>query len=233
MRTLYHLWLCPYARKVRIALAEKKLPFELEIEKVWERRDEFLVLNPAGEVPVLVEAANGEDADGDDAPPLVIADSTVICEYIEEACPEPQLLGRSAAERAETRRLAAWFDLKFQREVTVNLVDEKINKRFLGLGAPSSAAIRAGHANIGIHLAYIEFLMERRNWLAGGDFSLADIAAAAQLSCVDYVGDVPWSDHPEAKTWYARVKSRPSLRAVLADHIPGIPPPKHYADPDF
>ncbi len=227
MRTLYHLWLCPFARKVRIVLSEKKLPFELEIEKVWERRDEFLSLNPAGEVPILL-IANGEDG-----APLILSDSSVICEYLEETCPAPGLLGSDSEARAEARRLAAWFDQKFQREVTANLVHEKINKRFLGLGAPSSSAIRAGHANIGIHLSYIEYLIERRNWLAGPDFSLADIAAAAQLSCIDYVGDVPWDDHPEAKSWYARVKSRPSMRPVLADHIPGIPPPKHYADPDF
>ena len=227
MRTLYHLWLCPFARKVRIVLAEKKLPFELEIEKVWERRDDFLALNPAGEVPVLIEA------NGADGPPLVLSDSGVICEYLEEICPEPGLLGTEPEARAEARRLTAWFDQKFQREVTVNLVDEKVNKRFLGLGAPSSAAIRAGHVNIGTHLSYVEYLIERRNWLSGPDFSLADIAAAAQISCVDYVGDVPWDDFPEAKSWYARVKSRPSMRPILADHIPGIPPPKHYANPDF
>lgn len=227
MRTLYHLWLCPYARKVRIVLAEKKLSFELELEKVWERRDEFLALNPAGEVPVLIES--GED----DAPPRVMADSTSICEYLEETSPQPALISGSAPDRAEVRRLTAWFDHKFQREVTVNLVDEKINKRFLGLGAPSSSAIRAGHTNISVHLSYIEYLIERRNWLAGESFSMADIAAAAQLSCVDYVGDVPWEGFPEAKTWYARIKSRPSMRPILADHIPGIPPPKHYANPDF
>jgi glutathione S-transferase len=227
MRTLYHLWLCPFARKVRIVLAEKKLPFEFEIEKVWERRDEFLALNPAGEVPVLIEASS------DEGPPLVLSDSAAICEYLEEVCAEPGLFGGEPEARAEVRRLTAWFDQKFQREVTVNLVDEKINKRFLGLGAPSSAAIRAGHANIGTHLAYVEYLIERREWLAGPDFSLADIAAAAQISCVDYVGDVPWEGFPEAKSWYARVKSRPSMRPILADHIPGIPPPKHYANPDF
>lgn len=227
MRTLYHLWLCPFARKVRIVLGEKKLPFELELEKVWERRDEFLALNPAGEVPVLIEAGQ------DETPPLVVADSSAICEYLEETEPAPRLFGENAQDRAEIRRLTAWFDLKFQREVTVNLVDEKVNKRFLGLGAPSSSAIRAGHANIAIHLAYIEFLIERRNWLGGESFSMADIAAAAQMSCVDYVGDVPWEDFPEAKSWYARVKSRPSMRPILADHIPGIPPPKHYANPDF
>ena len=90
MRTLYHLWLCPYARKVRIVLAEKKLPFELELEKVWERRDEFLALNPAGEVPVLIESVE------DDAPPLVMADSTSICEYLEEFSPQPSLISGSA-----------------------------------------------------------------------------------------------------------------------------------------
>lgn len=227
MRTLYHLWLCPYARKVRIVLAEKKLPFELELEKVWERRDSFLALNPSGEVPVLIESGAEDD------PPRVIADSVAICEYLEESSPQPALISGGAVARAEVRRLTAWFDHKFQREVTANLVDEKINKRFLGLGAPSSSAIRAGHANIEIHLSYIEYLMERRNWLAGENFSMADIAAAAQISCVDYVGDVPWEDFPEAKTWYARVKSRPSLRPILADHIPGIPPPKNYANPDF
>lgn len=227
MRALYHLWLCPFARKVRIVLGEKKLDFELRSEKVWERREGFLALNPAGEVPVLVET------DEATATQTVLSDSGVICEYLDEAHPAPPLLGATAAARAEVRRLAAWFDLKFHREVTVNLVDEKINKRFLGLGHPSSAAIRAGYANIETHMAYIGWLMEQRHWLAGDDFSLADIAAAAQISCVDYLGDVPWDSWPEAKDWYARVKSRPSLRPLLADHIPGAPPPKHYADLDF
>ena len=142
-------------------------------------------------------------------------------------------MGENAPERAEIRRLTAWYDLKFQREVTVNLVDEKVSKRFLGLGAPSSSAIRAGHANMSVHLAYIEYLIERRKWLGGESFSMADVSAAAQLSCIDYVDDVPWENFPEAKSWYARVKSRPSMRPILADHIPGIPPPKHYANPDF
>ena len=222
MRILYHLVLCPFARKVRIALAEKSLDFELRAEKVWERREAFLALNPAGEVPVLI--------DEDD---VVIVDSVAICEYLDEHYDGPSLLGDDPPQRAEIRRLCAWFDLKFYREVTVNLVDEKINKRFLGLGAPNSSAIRAGHANIATHLDYIGYLADRRNWLAGDAFTLADVAAAAQLSCVDYVGDVPWEDYAPAKDWYARVKSRPSLRPLLADHIPGAPPPKHYADLDF
>jgi glutathione S-transferase len=222
MRRLYHLPLSPQSRKVRVVLAEKRLPVELKAERVWERRPEFLALNPAGEVPVLVDEG-GE----------VIADSGAICEYLEELHPDPPLLGRDALSRAETRRLVAWFDGKFADEVTANLLGEKVLKRFLGLGEPSSDAIRAGNENIHYHLDYIAYLTERRRWLAGDEFSLADIAAAAHLSTADYLGDVPWGAHEEAKDWYARVKSRPSFRPLLADHIPGLPPPGHYADLDF
>jgi len=222
MRLLYHLILSPFSRKVRLVLTEKGLDFDLCAEKVWHRRPEFLALNPAGQVPVLVE--------GDST---VIADSGVIAEYLEEAYPEPALMGGDVKTRAEIRRLSAWFDLKFYREVTRNLTGEKVQKRFLRLGEPSSAAIRAGHANLPVHLDYITWLMERRNWLAGDDFSLADIAAAAQISTLDYIGDVPWDKHKGAKDWYARIKSRPSFRALLADHVPGLPPPKEYANLDF
>ena len=222
MRVLYHLSVDPGSRKVRILLSEKKLEAELKSEKVWERRKGFLRLNPAGEVPVLVE----EDG-------TTIPDHWVIAEYLEEAYPEPSLIGAVPLDRAEARRICNWFDRKFRREVTDNLVQEKIMKRFLGLGEPNSSAIRAGHANIHYHLEYIGWLTDRRRWLAGDDFSLADIAAASQISAVDYLGDVPWEDHKGAKDWYARVKSRPSLRPILADFIPGIVPPKHYANLDF
>lgn len=222
MRVLYHLWLSPFCRKVRIALLEKNLDFELKTENYWQRREEFLALNPAGDVPVLVE----EDGQA-------ICDSAAICEYLEDFQPTPALLPGTPAERAEVRRLVAWFDQKFYTEATRLLVGEKIMKRFLKRGAPNSEAIRAGKKNIHHHLDYIAWLTERRTWLAGPNFSLADIVAAAQISAVDYIGDVPWDDHVDAKDWYARIKSRPSFRPILADHMPGEPPPKHYADLDF
>jgi len=221
MRTLYHQWLSPFCRKVRIVLAEKGLAFTLTLEKTWERRDEFLALNPAGDVPVLV--------DGD----AVVVDSQAICEYLDEVHAERPLVGATPTARAETRRLVAWFDLKFNADVTRYIVDEKFLKRFLRMGEPDSQAIRAGHANIAYHLEYIAYLCERRRWLAGDDFSLADIAASAHLSAIDYLGDVPWDQFSDVKDWYARVKSRPSFRPLLADHIPGLEPPKHYADLDF
>lgn len=222
MRLLYHQWLSPYCRKVRIALREKGLDFELKVENVWERRREFLTINPAGEVPVLVEP------DG-----TAICDSATICEFLEETAPEPKLLPGEASARAEVRRLVAWFDRKFGNEVSGYLIAEKVTKRMRGEGAPDSRAIRAAKENIRYHLDYIGWLTERRTWLAGDTFSLADIAAGAHLSAIDYLDDVPWADHEPAKLWYARIKSRPSFRPILGDHLPGDPPPRHYADLDF
>ena len=143
------------------------------------------------------------------------------------------MLPGNAEQRSEIRRLVAWFDKKFNQEVSENLVGEKILKRFLKRGAPDASAIRAGKKNIHHHLNYIAWLCERRTWLAGSEISLADVAAAAHISSLDYLGEVPWEEHEQAKDWYARIKSRPSMRPILADHLPGEPPPKHYADLDF
>ncbi len=222
MRALYHLWLHPFSRKVRVALTEKQLEFDLRLEKIWERRTEFLSMNPAGDVPVFVEP------DG-----TTLANSWVICEYLEEVYPDINLLGHDPVQKAETRRLIGWFDTKFNREVTDNLVGEKLMKRMLKLGEPHGPSIRAGHANIHYHLDYIGYLTEKRNWLAGEDFSLADITAASHISAIDYIGDVPWDEHQGARDWYSRVKSRPSFRALLADRVPGFVPSIHYENVDF
>ena len=222
MRLLYHLPLSPFSRKVRLALAEKRLPHELRMEKVWERRSEYLELNPAGTVPTLVED-NG----------LAIPDSNAICEYLEEAYPDTGLMGRTLAERVEVRRLVAWFDGKFSSEVTRNLLGEKVMKRMAGRGNPDAAAMRTGYLALRYHLEYLGWLAETRKWLAGSTLSLADFAAAAHLSCLDFIGDVDWKLSAPAKDWYARVKSRPSFRGLLVDRVAGMTPPEHYADLDF
>lgn len=222
MRTLFHNPLQPQSRKIRLMLKEKRLEVELQVERPWERREAFLAMNPAGETPVMVEESG-----------LVISGSYPIVEYLEETFGDVSLLGVLSGERAEVRRLVAWFDQKFDREVTQNLLYEKIFKRYTANAGPDSSAIRAGKANIRTHLGYISWLTDRRNWLAGEVLSLADLAAAAQLSAIDYIGDVPWDEFPTAKDWYVRIKSRPSFRPLLADHLPGAPPPPHYADLDF
>ena len=221
MRLLYHLPLSPYARKVRLVLTEKRLPFELRVEKPWDRRPDYLGINPSGTVPALL--------DND----LAIPDSSVICEYLDEAYPDTPLLGRTLAERVEVRRLVAWLDGKFAQEVTRHLYGEKIIKRMSGAGQPNASALRVGFLNLKTHLAYIGWLAETRKWLGGSAISLADMAAAAHLSTLDFCGDVDWSVSQPARDWYARMKSRPSFRAILADRVPGVIPPEHYADLDF
>lgn len=222
MRTLYHHTLLPAARKVRLALHEKRLTFTEIVADPWTPDDDLLVLNPAGELPVLV--------DEDD---VVVCDTYAICEYLDETYPTPGLLGRTPKDRAETRRLAAWFDQKFYCEVTHYLAGEKLARRLTANAAPDSRALRAGRENIHTHLQYIAWLTERRSWLGGDEIGYADLSAAAQLSLVDYSGDVPWADHPLAKEWYVRIKSRPSFRCLLQDTVPGINPAPVYTDLDF
>jgi glutathione S-transferase len=222
MRYLHHLPLSPYSRKARLVLTEKRLPFELRVEKVWERRPEYLELHPACTVPTLIED-NG----------LAIPDSSVICEYLDEAYPDIPLLGHTLAERVEVRRLVLWFDEKFAADVTRNLLGEKYMKRISGRGHPDAAALRAGYANLRHHLEYLGWLAETRRWLAGASISLADFAAASHISALDFMGDIDWKISPPVREWYARMKSRPSFRALLADRIPGFDPPAHYADLDF
>lgn len=217
MRMLFHFWLHPFSRKVRMALTEKKLPFDLTIEKTWERRTEFLAMNPAGDLPLLVEK------DG-----TILSNSQVICEYLDEVYPETNLIGHDPVQRAETRRLVNWFDRKFHKEVTENLVDEKLMKAILNLGEPHGPSVRAGRANIHYHLDYIGFLTERRQWLAGDTFSLADISAAAQMSAVDYVGDVPWEQHPGAQQWYEKIKARTGYSFLVEERVPGFEPSVNY-----
>ncbi|HAH10636.1 MAG TPA: glutathione S-transferase [Alphaproteobacteria bacterium] len=225
MRILHHVAISPHCRKIRLQLAEKKLPFGLEIERPWERRERFLAISPSGEVPVL------RDETG-----VLLSDTTAIAEYLEEVYPQVPLLPKAPAARAEARRLIAWFDRKFDQDVGARLAQEKIYKRFgwtAGAGtAPDMAQIRFALEAVKGHLDYVGRLADQRGWLAG-ELSLADLAAAAHLSCVDYLGDVPWEECPPAKEWYARIKSRPCFRPLLADHLAGMTPPPHYANLDF
>ena len=224
-RILHHFPLDPASRQVRLALGEKRLPFAEVQVRYWERPKEFTDLNPSGVTPVLVEPA--------DEGPLVLCESRAILDHLEEAHPEPALLGREAAERAEARRLMQWFDRKFEFEASGYILHEKMEKRLLRLGAPDMASLRQGREALKAHLRYVEGLLADREWLAGRRLSLADFAAAAHLSVIDYLGDVPWGEFPGAKTWYVKLKSRPCFRPLLADRWPGLAPAPHYDDLDF
>ncbi|MGR3662794.1 MAG: FtsZ-binding protein FzlA [Paracoccaceae bacterium] len=221
MIRLFHVPLSPFCRKVRLSLAEKKLDVELVEERYWEKGADFLQRNPAGKVPVL-------KMDGRN-----MSESSAICEYIEEKHPEPPLLPKDAADRYEVRRLVCWFDDKFHSEVTSKLLYERVNKKVMGQGYPDSKNVKSGARAIKFHLDYMAWLLDQRRWLAGDVMTLADFAAAAHLSTLDYISDVDWNRSTAVKDWYAKIKSRPAFRSILADQVSGFPPPPHYSDLDF
>ncbi len=221
MARLFHVPLSPFCRKVRLSLAEKKIEVELVEERYWEKDPDFLRRNPAGKVPVL-------KLDG-----KMMSESTPICEYIEETRPEPALMPKDPDGRLEVRRLVTWFDDKFHAEVTSKLLYERVNKKVTKQGYPDSTNVKAGAKAIKFHLDYMAWLLDHRRWLAGDVMTLADFAAAAHLSSLDYISDVDWNRAPVVKDWYAKIKSRPAFRSILADQVSGFPPPAHYADLDF
>jgi len=230
MFTLFHHPFCPHSRFIRLVLGELGLELRLVEERPWERRKDFLALNPAGTTPVLIT---------EDQP--AVPGAGVIAEYIDEThgggMADRRLLPQSTRERIEVRRLMAWFNEKFFEEASNPLVTERIYKRFMseedGGGSPSADVIRAAKANVRYHLAYIGWLARTRNYLAGERLTYADLAAAAHLSAIDYLGDVPWSEDDAAKAWYARVKSRPSFRPLLSEWLAGVPASRTYVDLDF
>ena len=221
MNRLYHMPLSPFCRKVRLTLAEKKLEVELVEERYWEKSSDFLRRNPGGKVPIL-------RVDG-----RFLSESQAICEYLDETVPSPPLMPRSSEDRYEVRRLCGWFDDKFHHEVTSRLLYERVNKRLIGAGYPDSRAIKEGVMSIKFHLDYMGWLLDQRRWLAGDMMTLADFTAAAHLSSLDYINDVDWGRQGVVKDWYAKIKSRPAFRPLLADQVPGFPPPHHYTDLDF
>lgn len=221
MNRLYHVPLSPFCRKVRLVLAEKKIEVELVEERYWEQDADFMRRNAAGKVPVLRMGGK------------TLSESQAICEYLEEIEPNPVLMPRGPDERFEVRRLCGWFDDKFYHEVTSKLLMERVYRKTMGLGYPDSKNVKDGLKAIKVHLDYMHQILEHRRWLAGDQMTLADFAAAGPLSALDYISDVDWNRSSTVKDWYAKIKSRPAFRGILADQVPGMAPSRQYTDLDF
>ncbi len=225
MYRLYYHPICPFSRKIRVFLAAKEIGFELVQENFWERRKEFIAMNPSGTIPVLFDNSNG----------AIVYDSSVIVEYIEEKHDESDsMIGDVIAKRNEARKIQRWFDEKFYNEVSKYIVNERYFNRYLpDAQAPSSETLRIARSNLKIHLGYIEYLLETRRYLACERLTIADIAAATQISVLDYFGDVNWHNYPAVKEWYSIIKSHKIFNDILRDKLPHITPPTWYDKLDF
>jgi len=221
--TLYHYSLCPFSRSVRLAMAEKGIRFQLVNEIPWENRDEFLDMNPNGETPVIRSLDHS----------VILCGSLPIIEYFEEITPDTPLMGAGPLERAETRRLIQWFDVKFYSEVLSLFLQELMWKRLMNKGSPSADNLRIAYKHLNQHLDYTDALLDHRRWLGGAGFSLADINTAAHISIIDYLGCTSWSGHPQTKAWYSAIKSRQMFRPFLQDRMAGIMPDPKYEFLDF
>lgn len=232
MHKLTHFRLCPQSRSIRLALEEAGIETTLADERPWEWRSGLLALNPAGELPIL-EVDSG----------AVLCGAYAISEFLDEELDrrpggrgEVRLFPGNSEDRAEVRRLVDWFHRKMEREVTRELLLEKVYPRTQDDGVPmppNPDILRAIRANLRYHLSYVGYLAEARRWLGGEELSFADLSAAAHVSTLDYLGEVPWDSHPHVKSWYVRLKSRKSFRPLLADRVPGLHPPQAYGDLDF
>ncbi len=222
MWSLYQFPLCPFSRKIRLLMGEKNIPYDPQREDPWNASDTFYNLNPAGRTPVLVDEERG----------IALSDSRAIGEYLEETVDRVPMISGTAAGRAEIRRLTALFDENFFHDVTEPLLNERMKKRLILKQPPDSTvlseAMRMAHG----HLDYMDWLIDNRPWLAGSTMSMADLAAAAQISVADYLGGIDWRDHEQTRGWYAVFKSRPSFQPLLTERMDGIRPPEHYAKVD-
>ncbi len=223
MWLIHQFPLCPFSRKVRLLLGEKGVGYDLVRVNPWERKDEFIDLNPAGQTPVLVEMNKN----------ITLLHSAAICEFFEETVDQAPMISGTAVNRAEIRRLVSWFDEQFYGNVVAPLLHERMQKRLVQRASPDAAHLREAMKNANVLLDYVDWLLDHRNWLAGATLSLADLTAAAHISVADYLGGIDWRSHEATKSWYSGLKSRPSFRPLLSERMEVIAPPPHYDKVDF
>ena len=221
---IYYHPICPFSRLLRCILFEKKITAELIQEPFWERRIEFLQINPLCQTPTIIHQNSKYPISG----------MWAVLEFLEEIFEGDSILGDNLEIRANNRYLLDWFCNKFFNEITKYILREKIIKTMLRSGAPNSKFIIAAKKNLSYHMEYIEYLLGENRYITNDIFSnIVDFAAATQLSVLDYVGDVFWKQDSRIKIWYSLMKSKQSFYSILKENIHGITPIPHYRDPDF
>jgi glutathione S-transferase len=214
MRRIIHLVFSPASRLARLLVGEKRLTC-----------DPSLAEDTKAHLPVFV------DLDETRCEGL-----WAILDHLETNYADHPLVPEDAAERREAFRWLDRFVGDFPEKVTRRIVYEKANPRFTGApsrSTPDMNVIRQGREALHEALGVIGPVVEQHSYLTGRVCTIADLALAANLSALDYFGEVKWDDYPAMKEWYMRIKSRPCFRSLLADRVAGQPPVSHYAELDF
>ena len=222
MFTLYHYYLCSSSRYIRLILEEHKITYETQLENYWKPQKDFLKLNPAGHLPVLVNEEN-----------FSIIGTNACVEYIKDLELRPNLIVDSYKEKAETNRLVHWFEVIFKKEVFDPIMYEKVYSRIIDNITPNSENIRAALQNLDFHIQYFNFLLDSKNYFIKDELTYLDLLAAANFSVLDYLGLLNLKSYKNIKEWYLKVKSRPSFRILLKDQIVGLYPHENYKNMDI
>lgn len=222
MRTLYHSPLHPQCRKIRLILDELHSPYSSQEIDIWAEPERIYAVNPTGEIPVLVE----QDS-------TVIAGNYAVTEYLHEQSRDLVLFGESIVERAAIRKCMDWFDTTFHHDVIGTLFHEKVIKRLSRSGSPETQKLREGKERLHHYLTMLDDLLETQPWLTNEQLTVADLAAGAYISVLDFTGDIEWQHFEKTKQWYALLKSRPSFQKLFHDKVRGFTPPPYFDNPDF
>ena len=217
MFTLYHYQLCPSSRFIRILLDEYKIEHITQLENYWKPQKEFLLINPAGHLPVLIDNSNF---------PIIGFNACV--EYIRDMDLKPNIFPDDYRKKAEIYRLYHWFDTLFKKEVLDPIIYEKVFSRVIENLTPNSFNLRNGMQNLGFHIRYLEYLLKDKDFLVLDTITSCDFFAAANLSVLDYLGLLNLDYYPKLKVWYFKLKSRPSFKNILKDYIVGLTPHENY-----
>ncbi|MCP5369176.1 MAG: glutathione S-transferase family protein [Rickettsiaceae bacterium] len=219
---LIHHQLCPLSRQIRVLLSEIGAIYTLKREDYWLRREELLTKSPFGILPIL-EMTDCK----------AIIGPYPIIEFLHEKVENFFLMPNNVEIRNNIRQQVVWFNDKFYREVSKVIVDEKVIKPITKLSEPKAEFLRIAKNNLVQHFKLLEKILQNNLYLVGEQITCADIVATSHISIIDYFGEISWDRWAYIKEWYALMKSRPSVRLILEDRIPGLLPPTYYSDPDF
>ena len=199
MIRLYDYPDCPFCQKVRVVLAEKDLEYErlhVDLHKGEQRAPAFLKLNPYGKVPVLID----ED--------IVIYDSTIINEYLDEEYPNPRLMPEDSAGRARVRLLEDFGDNSFTPPAGMILTE--LHKPE---GERDAEKVRKYQSEIAWILGRLEVNLEGKEYLTS-DFSLADVAFVPRILVLSQLGVELDARLQNVASWIGRLRERPSVKIL-------------------
>ena len=177
MITLYHYYLCSSSRYIRLILEEHKLTYDTQLENYWKPQKDFLKVNPAGHLPVLVNEEN-----------FSVIGANACVEYIKDLELTPNLFVDNYKEKAEINRLVHWFDVIFKKEVFDPIIYEKVFSRIVDNITPNSENIRAALHNLDFHIQYFNYLLNCKKYFIKDKITYLDFLAAANFSVLDYLG---------------------------------------------